>query len=271
MERAQAMLRRNQLDSALATIQAAVDAEPDRAEAHYWLGEIAGSKAGAAGGLGAMGFARRSRAGFARAVELAPDSVRYLAGLAGYLAQAPGIAGGNRDSALVLAERVRRVDESRGTFLVVSVLRRGNELDRARGDSIIEAFGRSRPTDRVAQLSVAGHWSQTDRPERALAVFESVLARDTTDVVARFGVARSLVVLRRDPARAQASLRHVLARPVPPAGEPTFTAAAAWWRLGQTFVQLGLPDSARAAYEQSLRLSPQFRQARASLDSLRGR
>lgn len=95
-----------------------------------------------------------------------------------------------------------------------------------------------------------------------------MLARDSTDGVARFGVGRNLVALGRDPRVALRHLRYVLRLPVPPEGQPRWLPEAAWWRLGQAYVQLGIPDSARSAFEQSLRVNPLFRQARASLDSL---
>ena len=44
--------------------------------------------------------------------------------------------------------------------------------------------------------------------------------------------------------------------------------AAPWWRLGQTWVQLGQPDSARTAYQHALEVNARFEQARRSLDSL---
>jgi len=269
--RARDLLRRGQLDSAYALIQRAVEAEPARAEAHYGLGEIAGAKAGADGGLGALGTARRSKAGYARAVELEPNNVQYLSGLAGFLAQAPGIVGGDRDSALVLAERVRRLDPARGTFMLASMLRRGDAREQTRADSIVESYERSRAGERAVQMRAAGYWAQTDRPERALVIYERLLARDSSDALVRYGVARNLVVLQREPRRAQGHLRWVVAHP--PTGEAAanFNLAGLWWRLGQTWVQLGQPDSARAAYQRALGISPQFRQARQSLDSLGAR
>src|SRR3990172_3210080 len=92
-EQAKAAFQRNQLDSAYAFIRRAAEAEPNRAEVQFWLGEVAGSKAQRLGIPGGFGAARRSRAGYSRAVELSPDSLDYLAGLAGYLSRAPGIVG----------------------------------------------------------------------------------------------------------------------------------------------------------------------------------
>ena len=268
LAQARALADRGRLDSAYVLIQRAAEAEPNRAEVHYWLGNIAGSRAGQVGGLGALGPARQSKRGFARAVELEPDNPRYLQGLIGFLSQAPGIVGGDRDSALVLAERLRRVDALSGTFLMADVLRRGNARDQARADSLVDAYGRTRGADRAVQLSVAGYYASTQRAERALAIDEQLLARDPRDVVARFGVGRNLVVLQREPRRAIEVLRIVAATAPPAAGQPTFLPAAPWWRMGQAFVQLGLPDSARACYLRALAISPVFPPAQASLDSL---
>ena len=268
LAQARALADRGRWDSAYVLIQRAAEAEPNRAEVHFWHGSIAGSRAGQVGGLGAFGMARESKRGLARAVELEPDNPRYLQGLIGFLSQAPGIVGGDRDSALVLAERLRRLDAVSGTFQMADVLRRGNEREKTRADSLVDDYGRAHAADRAVQLSVAGYYASTQRVERALAIDEQLLARDPRDVVARFGVGRNLVVLQREPRRAIALLRVVAATPPPAAGQPSFSPAAPWWRIGQAFLQLGMPDSARVYYLRALAISPVFPQAQASLDSL---
>lgn len=265
---ARAALRRNQLDSAYELAQRAARAEPNRAEVQELLGDAACSKAQRASRLAAFAPARRCKEAYSRAVALQPDNADYLESLAQYLSQAPGIAGGDRDSALALAARVQRMDEGRGTQLMVNVLLRGGAREKARADSVVDAFARRHPGDRVVQIRVANHYARTGRPERALAISEQLLATEPGDVLARFGVARNLVELKRDPRRALELLRAVTAAPRPPDNQPTYSAGAPWWRIGQAFVQLGLVDSARAAFEQALRVNPQFAQARRSLDSL---
>jgi tetratricopeptide (TPR) repeat protein len=267
LAQARAELQRGQVDSAWTTIQSAAEAQPNRAEAHYWLGQIAGARAGRVGGFGAFSMARRCKAGLARAVELEPENPTYLEGLAGYLAQAPGIVGGDRDSALALARHLRRLDASRGASLMADVLHRGNRDEQARADSIMEAFTPA-ATDRPGQVRLAVYWANTDRPERALAAWERLAARDTMDVLARYGIGRNLVVLKREPRRAIAQLLWVVRQPVPPGTGPSFPPPAPWWRLGQAYTQVGRPDSARAAYLRALEIRPQYPPARLSLDSL---
>ncbi len=264
---ARAAAERGALDSAYALIQRAAEAEPNRAEVQHALGQIGSQRAAQLNNLFALGIARQAKRGFARAVELEPDNPTYLEGLAGYLSGAPSFAGGDKDSARVLAERLLRIDATRGTFVLAGILWQGSGADKARADSLVEAVARGAGDDRAAQVRVASFWAQTDRAERALAVGERMIVRDSTDAVARYLVARNLVALRRDPRRAQRYLRYALAHQPPPTG-PTFLAMSAWWRLGQAYVQLDRPDSARAAFLQALRILPTFPQARLSLDSL---
>ncbi len=99
--------------------------------------------------------------------------------------------------------------------------------------------------------------------------------RDSTDAYARYWAGRVLVVLRREPRRAQSYLWPVargLRRPLdfgPPFA--VVVAGAPWWRLGHTYVQLGMLDSARLCFEEALKASSDtamVRAARAALDSL---
>jgi len=275
-----AAARRGQLDSAYTLIRRAAAAQPDSAAVQFWLGEIAAFKARTSG-IGIAGFtaARRSKAGFARAVALEPDNPNYLQGLAEFLAQAPGIVGGDRDSAVRLAEHLERVDAVRGALVLADIRRRGGRRDRAAADSLVYALMVAYPEDRIAQGGAANYWAQTGRPDRGAALYFKLVERDSTDVPARFGLARMLVAAGQQPRLAQHHLQYVLAHaadltseggaPSLPGRGYYFSPASAWWRLGQVYRQLGLADSARICYRRALVLSPGMRQARMSLDSLK--
>ena len=278
--RALAAAQRGQLDSAYALIRRAAAAHPDSAAVQFWLGEIAAFKARSAGvSISAYTAARRSKAGFARAVEIEPDNPDYLQGLAEFLAQAPGIVGGDRDSALGLGEHLRRVDAVRGTLVLADIRRRGRERDRALADSLIDALMAAYPEDRIATGGAANYWAQTGRPERGVSLYLKLVERDSTDAPARFGLARMLVAARQQPRLAQRQLQYVLehaaaltadaSTPGTPGRRFSFSPAGAWWRMGQTYRQLGMSDSARVCYRHALALNPGMRQARMSLDSLR--
>jgi tetratricopeptide (TPR) repeat protein len=262
--------QRGQLDSAYELIQRAAELAPSAAEVQFLLGDIACDRAGRASAFSAFGLARKCKAAFARAVALAPESLTYVASFASYLAQAPGIVGGDKDSAQKLIALVLARDEVRGVMLQAGLWWPGNSAAKERADSAVEAVGARHTDDARAQLRVAGWWEQTRRPERALAVFEAMAARNPNDGVARFFVGRGLVLLKRDPRRAQRHLFFAAAATVPPlgSGAPTFAPGAPWYRLGQTYVQLGMSDSARLCFRRALEINPQLMPARFALDSL---
>ena len=178
--------------------------------------------------------------------------------------------GGDKDSAQKLIALVRARDEVRGVLLQAELWWEGNAASKARADSAMDAVGRSHPADRAAQFRVARWWEGTQRLERALAVYEGMTARDPKDAVARFFVGRSLVLLKRDPRRAQENLRVAAAATVPAPGTTvlTFAPGAPWYRLGQTYEQLGMSDSARICFRRAFEINPQLDAARVSLDSL---
>ncbi len=277
---ARGAVERGQLDSAYDLIRRAADEEPDRASVQFWLGEIATFKARASGfGLGRFTAARRAKAGFARAVQLDPDNPDYLQVFAEFLSQAPGIVGGNRDSAMALAGHLERVDPVRGTVVMADILHRGSARDRERADSMVARLVAEHPADPVAQTGAGNYYAVTGRPELGVPLYQGLVDRDSTDGAARYGLARLLVMTGRDPRSAQRELRYVLghvdelvteaATPGAPGRRWWFDPASAWVLLGRTYRQLDASDSARACYEHALALEPGMEAAKQALDSLR--
>ena len=277
---ARAAAEHGQMDSAYELIRRAAAAEPDRAPVQFWLGEIATFKARSAGfSLAGFTAARRAKAGFGRAVRLDPANPDYLQVFAEFLSQAPGIAGGDRDSALGLAAHLERVDAVRGTIVMADVLHRGNARDRQRADSMIAQLLAEYPADRVAQGGAGNYYAITGRPQLGVPLYQGLVDRDSTDGLARYGLARLLVMTGRQPRRAQRQLHYVLGHvhelvaQALTLGAPGrrfwFSPAAAWLMLGRTYRQLDMNDSARVCYEHALAIEPQLKGTRAALDSLR--
>ena len=265
---ARAAAERGAMDSAYTLLQRAVEREPDRAEAQFWLGQVAGTRASRRRSIGSYFLARRAKRAFARAVQLEPDNPVYLEGLGRYLAMAPGIVGGDRDSARSLGDHLLRLDPMRGTFLLVQVLGRGSPADRARADSLVDAFA-ARPTGGREGLVRLGLWFARGRPERALPIGERLVADDSSDALGRLVLGAALVGLRREPAVAARHLRWALDHPPPVTTDGRqYWPPAIWYALGQARLLLGEADSARAAFGESLRLAPGFRRAKQVLDSL---
>ena len=267
---ARAVAERGRMDSAFTLLQRAVAAQPNRAEAHFWLAQVAGTEAAHRWAVGAFFLARKAKREFSRAVQLEPSNPVYLEGLGRFLVRAPGIVGGDRDSARALATHLLRLDPMRGTSLLVELLwRSGRPGDRAQADSLVEAFARSGTGGREGQIRLAMFYSRAGKADRALPIAERLVAEDSSDAVGRWVLGATMVSLRRDPRTAARQLRWALDHPPPVTTDGRqYWPPAVWWYLGQAHAQLGQADSARACYAQALRLEPRFRPAKASMDSL---
>jgi tetratricopeptide (TPR) repeat protein len=268
LHQARAAAERGSIDTAYTLLQRAVEAEPDRAEAHFWLGQVAGTRAAQHRSLGSYFLARRAKRAFGRAVQLEPGNPAYLEGLGRFLAMAPGIVGGDRDSARALGERLLSIDPMRGTFLLVQLHARSTPAGRARADSLVEAFAAHPSGGREGQVRL-GVYFVRGRPDRALPIGERLVAADSADALGHLVLGSALVALRRDPAAAARHLHYALDHPPPVTTDGRqYWPPILWYMLGQAHLQLGQPDSARAALERALRLSPGFRPAKQALDSL---
>lgn len=100
----------------------AIKAEPDNAKYQFWFGRASCDSAQQAGMLSALGYARRCRNAFEQAVALAPDEAVYLKALGKYYAQAPGVAGGDKEQALAIAQRLEQQNLLQGQLLTLEVL-----------------------------------------------------------------------------------------------------------------------------------------------------
>lgn len=114
------ILMRSDLDDAEDWIEDAVEQDADSAEVHYWRGRVMGQQASESF-LSALSYAKKSKASFARAVELEPDSIKYQTGLFRFHVNAPGIAGGDIDIAKKVADDVTKLDKKAGIKLHIDL------------------------------------------------------------------------------------------------------------------------------------------------------
>lgn len=218
-------------DAAVSAAEKSVELEPANSELHRQLGDTYGFAAEKAGMFGKMGFAKKCRAAFERAVELDPRNVAARNSLLGFYQMAPAMMGGGMDKAYEQAAAIKQLDAARG------------------------------------RLAYATLYGAEKKYDQAFAEFDEALKSSPDDYAALYQVGKLAATSGQSLDRGLAALRRCLALPVPEIpGTPGH--AAAQWRLGNILEKQGDPAGARRAYEAALKLDPNFTPAADALKKL---
>jgi tetratricopeptide (TPR) repeat protein len=225
-----AALSRGEVDEAITQAEKAAALAPDRADCQHTLGDVYGTAAQKAGMFRALSLGKKVIAAYERAVALAPDSADYRESLFEVYRQAPGFMGGGADKARAEATVLAKLDPRRGRLAFAAL-----------------------------------HAGEKNYP-LARQELDEVLKQTPDDYAALYQYGRLAAITGESLDRGEAALRHCLEL-TRPAGAPDH--AAAHWRLGNILEKKGNPAGARAAYETSLKLKPDFSEAADSLKQLK--
>lgn len=216
-------------EAAVASFEKAVELAPADAEIRRQLGDAYGFSAQKAGMLSKLGWARKCRAAYEKAVELDPKNVNARFSLMGFYQMAPAMVGGGMDKAHVQAAEIKKLDAERGTVALTTLY--------------------------TAEKKFTEAFRELDQALTAKA--------DSYPILFQLGRTAAMSGERlEDGLRA---LQRCLTLAVP-AGSPPYEAAH--WRIGNIYEKKGDPAAARAAYDASLAANPSFGQAAAALKKL---
>jgi tetratricopeptide (TPR) repeat protein len=222
--------KRGETDEAIKHLEAATALAPTNSTYFLELGGAYGAAIDKAGMFAKLALAKKCGATLERAVALAPDSIDARNGLISFYRSAPSFAGGSMSKAYEQAAEIKKLDPVVGAY----------------------AYG---------QLYLADK-----KYDDAFSVLEEALkvAPDNYLVLYSIGRTAAQTGLRLD--RGEETLRRCLGL-TPGKGEPGH--AAVHWRLGVIAEKRKDSAAARAAYETSLKLDPEFKQAADSLAKLK--
>lgn len=288
------------LQGAMPLAEKAVSLEPNNARFHLLVAQVAIDMAQKAGMFKGLGLAHRFRNEAQKAAELGPKDVDVRESLMEFYFAAPGIAGGDKKKAWEMAEEIGRIDAVRG--LLAKATLAGKEKNAAKQEGFHQKALAAAPHDARVLREAAAFYSSDGQKKYELAekyatdalkleedqiapyvVLSVVYAaterwKELDEIVAKvekaipddFGAhyqaAKVLVLTGKDLPRSERYFRKYLTME-PEIGEPPH--AAAHWRLGQVLEKQGKKQEAIAEMEESLRLQPDFKQAKEDLKRLR--
>jgi tetratricopeptide (TPR) repeat protein len=222
-------LRQDKAEEAVKSFEKAVELAPTTADYHRQLGDAYGRSAQKAGVFSKLGFAKKCKAAYEKAVELDPTNLNARFSLMSYFQQAPSMVGGGMDKAYAQAAEIKKLDAARGRVAYANLY--------------------------VAEKKYAEAFNE----------FEDVLRSTPDNYAALFQIGRLAALSGERLDRGLETLKQCLAA-TPPAGQPGHDAAN--WRLGNILEKKGDKAGAKAAYEAALAVNAKFAQAIDALKKL---
>lgn len=216
-------------DAAVAACEKAVELVPASSDYQRQLGDACGFAATKAGMLGKIGFAKKCRLAYEKAVELDPKNLPARSSLMTYYQQAPGMMGGGIDKAYAQAAAIKQLDAVRGC------------------------------------IAYAMLYTGEKKYAEAFAELEEVLKTAPDDYTALYQFGRVAALSGERVDRGMAALKKCLTitAPVDAPGH-----AAAHWRIGNLWEKKGDRPAAGGAYHAALEIDPGFQQAIDALKKL---
>lgn len=251
-------------DKAVASGEKAVAIDPDNSEYHEWLGRAYGEKADHSGWFSALGFAKKSRKEFEKAVQLNQRNFSAMQALIEYDCTAPGIAGGGEDKARSEIEQVAKLDAAEGHYA------RGNcrrqKKDFATADAEFSKALESNPTSADLVFDIGDYAMKRSQPEMLEQVAATGSKVKESDPRGEFYHALALILRKTRLTEAEQKLRRYLQTAPPRDNYPSASSAHLW--LGLTMEQQNNIGGAREEYETALRLDPKNKAASEALKKL---
>lgn len=216
-------------DAAVKAGEKAVELAPANSEIQRQLGDTYGFAASKAGMLGKMGFAKKCRLAYEKAVGLDPKNLSARNSLMSFYQMAPGVMGGGPEKAQAQAEAIKQLDAGRGRIAYATLY-----------------IGEKKYAEAFVELDAA-----------------LLATPDSYPALFQFGRLTALSGEQLD--RGMAALKQCLTL-TPTPGAPGHDAAH--WRLGNIWEKKGDKSAALAAYQAALAVNPVFPQAIESLKKL---
>lgn len=253
------------LEEAAEYMEEAVERDETQSEYYMKLGEYYGTLAGEASVFRQLGLAKKSKDRFERAVELDDSNLEARSGLITFLLQAPGIAGGSEEDALLQAKEVARQDASRGHFELARVYQKMGD-DKAAESEYRAAIDEAIPEDSDPWVAYGGYLTGEKRFDEALELYGKRLATYPDDMLVTYQLGRTASISGLNLEAGRDALMHYLSDFDPGPGDP----GPDWahYRLGLIYAQMDEPEKARAEYGAALAINSDHKQAEKALKRL---
>ncbi|MGH9492432.1 MAG: tetratricopeptide repeat protein [Terriglobales bacterium] len=248
-------------DKAVPPAEQAVALQPDNSNYHLWLGRAYGRKAEHSIFFKAIGWARKCKSEFERAVQLNAANVPARTDLAEYYLEAPGFLGGDKDKARMQADEIASRDKAAAHMVRARLAEDDKDYDAAEREMWQSIADSAQPAG--YWLDLAAFYRRRGRlDDMEDATNKAVAADKQKDPAILVQAAALLLRAGRNLPGATVLVRKALSSPVSNDGAPSFQAH---YLLGQALEKQGDKPGAEREYRAALSLAKDYKQAQKAL------
>ena len=231
--------------------------------AHHWLGRAYGLKARNSSKFRAAFIVGNIREHFIRAAEIMPEYIKTHEDLFNFYSGSPKIAGGSVEKAKEELEHIEKLDPYRGADMKANYFLSLGEYGLAEKE-IEKAIN-------LDSMNIANRWTKmyilkninVMSSRKQLRIIQKMSPGDSLKIFYQLGLT---YLSEGDSLQAGIDIyNRYLSSPVVKSS-PTYVAS--FWRLGMVYEKAGDYPNAKAKYEESLKLNPNFNPAKRSLKKL---
>ena len=209
-------------------------------------------------------MARRMKKEWERAVELDPGQLDARTGLVMFHAMAPGIMGGDKDTAREQAGEIAKRDAMRGAMArgMIAEAEKNATAEVAAYQQAIAAA----PDDKSGYFALGNVYARDGKASEAFATLDRYLNRRPGDRWGLYQAGRFAGLTGQQLERGAGALKDFLATPPADAHAPNIAGAHYW--LGQIAEKRGAKDAAREHYRTALKINPKSQLSQRALEAL---
>jgi tetratricopeptide (TPR) repeat protein len=250
-------------DRAIPAAEKSITLTPNNSEFYHWLGRIYGEKADSAGILSAMGWAKKCRAAFERAVELDGRNIDARVDLSEFYIEAPGIVGGGQDKARAQAEALSKLDPAKSHWVYARLAEKNK--DSAAAEREYRAALEATSDKGWGWLNLALFCRRMSRWDDMESAIQKAVSSPRADGEVSIDGAQTLLRAGRNLSGAAEILRRYIKSDEHTEKAPVFKAH---YVLGNVLARQGDKQGAASEYQAALSLARDYKPAREALKKL---